>query len=60
MINITKTAHSRVDAEFTRSGDQLFVKFLRTDRDLGVSTWSMAFDDADLEHFICVLEEHKD
>lgn len=60
MINITKTPTTRVDAEFARHGELLFVKFVRTDLDLGTSTWTMAFDDVDLEHFICVLEEHKD
>lgn len=60
MINITKTANSRVDATFSRHGNLLMVKFVRTDDDLGTSTWDMSFDDIDLEHFICVLEEHKD
>jgi hypothetical protein len=60
MINITKTANSRVDAEFYRHGDQLTVKFRRTDDDLGTSTWEMSFDEVDLEHFICVLTEHQE
>ncbi len=59
MINITKTDTTKVDAEFYRVDDLLLVKFCRTDIDLGTSTWEMAFDDVDLEHFICVLEEHR-
>jgi hypothetical protein len=60
MINITKSPTTRVDAEFHRHGEVLMVKFVRTDPDLGTSTWEIAFDDIDLEHFICVLEEHRD
>lgn len=60
MINITKSANTQVDAEFTRHGELLFVKFVRTDDDLGVSTWTMSFDDIDLEHFIATLIEHQD
>ncbi len=60
MINITKSACTRVDAEFTRCGDLLMVKFVRNDRDLGTSTWEMSFDDTDLEHFIATLIEQQD
>lgn len=60
MINITKSACSRVDAEFARHGNMLMVKFVRQDDDLGTSTWEMAFDDIDLEHFIATLIEHQD
>jgi hypothetical protein len=60
MINITKTSNTRVDAHFSRHGDLLMVKFVRTDDDLGTSTWEMSFDAVDLEHFIATLIEHQE
>ena len=60
MINITKSSCTRVDAEFSRHGDLLMVKFVRSDKDLGTSTWEMSFDDIDLEHFIATLVEHQE
>jgi hypothetical protein len=60
MINITKNVSTRVDASFARHGDLLMVKFVRTDDDLGTSTWEMSFDDIDLEHFIATLIEHQE
>jgi len=60
MINITKSACTRVDAEFRRHGDLLMVKFVRTDDDLGTSTWEMSFDAVDLEHFISILIEQQE
>lgn len=60
MINITKSINSRVDAQFSRHGDLLLVKLIRTDDDLGTSTWEMSFDDTDLEHFISTLIEHQE
>lgn len=60
MINITKSSCSRVDASFYRHDNLLMVRFVRSDDDLGTSTWEMSFDDTDLEHFIATLIEHQD
>jgi hypothetical protein len=57
MINLTKHATSRVDTEVTRHGDDIFLRLIRTDKDTGVSHFTLVLDATDLEHFISTLIE---
>lgn len=59
MINIIKNPSTRVDAVFKQVGDDLYVKFIRTDEALGTSHWEMFLDPIDLEHLIATLIEQQ-
>jgi hypothetical protein len=57
MINLTKHATSRVDAEISRHADQIYLRLVRTDIDTGASHFTLVLDETDLEHFISTLIE---
>jgi|TARA_R110000803_G_C11960273_1_gene318626 hypothetical protein len=56
-MNLTKHESSSVEITGDWYGTDLYVKFTRTDKDLGISHFEITLDDIDLEHFISTLIE---
>lgn len=54
-MNLTSNPDSRVDISGKWYRDQLFITFTREDKDTGTSTFHLALDEIDLEHFIATL-----
>ena len=56
-MNLTKNHSTQVDIEGQWYRDQLFITLARSDKDLGLSHFTLTLDDVDLEHFIATLIE---
>lgn len=56
-MNLTKSADnlSRVDIDGKWYKEQLYITLKRVDKDIGTTTFNIALDDIDLEHFIATL-----
>lgn len=56
-MNLTKSETTLVDIDGKWYKDQLFITLTRHDQDTGITTFNLALDDIDLEHFIATLIE---